>query len=154
MSSSTFPEINSPVRERGHLSISLDGIDDLFYDGLTEPEEELIQLQSVFDNNRNKQYFRALFNRGTNNRAKFKAFARETIGIDGAAANQVFSCAANSFQKDYKGSPVDVIMTQTQFAAGIIRLANLWALMNDGMINTSRLADQTAEFLDHVNESL
>lgn len=156
MSSSRFPEINSPVtrhKEKDGFVVAMDGIDDLFYDNMTEPAEELIRLQEVFDESRNKRYLISLFKRGINNRGKFKAFAREAVGVDSEVADKIFSCAANSFGRDYKGDLLDVTMTKSQFSVGIVRLANMWSLMNDGMVDTSMLAAQTSAFLDSMNES-
>lgn len=149
--SSRFPEIHSPSsRAKDGFNLSLTGIDDLFYDNLTNPSEELAKLQDLFDEGRYKRYLLALYNNGLNNRAKFRAFANETVGIDGPTADEVFSCAADSFRKDVTGSLADAVMTKEQFAVGIIRLANLWSLMNDGMVDTSHLTDQSTSFLDTI----
>lgn len=157
MNDSKFPEIHSPVsarhREKDGMYITMEGIDDLFYDNLTDPAEELVRLQDVFDESRNKRYLNSLFQKGINNRGKFKAFAKNTIGLDGDQADKLFSCAANAFSRDYTGELVDVAMTKSQFAVGIVRLANLWSLMNDGMVDTSMLAHQTSNFLDAFNEA-
>lgn len=157
MSDSRFPEIDSPMssrqyREKDGLVITLDGIDDLFYDNMTDPAEEVIRLQNVFDESRNKRYLSALYKNGTNNRDKFKAFAKETVGLEASEADKMFSCAANSFGRDYKGDLIDCSMSKNQFAVAIIRLANLWSLMNDGMVDTSMLAHQTSAFLEMINE--
>ena len=157
MSDSRFPEIHSPVssrhKEKDGICITMEGIDDLFYDNMTDPVEEITRLQDVFDESRNKRYLNSLFQKGVNNRGKFRAFAKNTVGLDGAEADMLFSCAANAFSRDVTGDLVDVSMTKTQFAVGIIRLANLWSLMNDGMVDTSMLAHQTSNFLDSFNEA-
>jgi hypothetical protein len=131
----------------------MEGISDLFYDGLTEPDEELVRLQDVFDEGRNKRYLNSLFKRGVNNRAKFKAFAKQTVEFDFDEADKIFSCSADAFARDYKGDLVDVSMTKDQFAIGIVRLANIYSLMTDGMVDTSMLAAQTSDFLDRINEA-
>jgi hypothetical protein len=129
------------------------GIDDLFYDNETNPASELRRLQAVIDSERYQAYLSALFHRGTNNRSKFRAFAEEMLGLDDESADEVFSCATDSFGRDSSGTLHDVAMNKHQFVVGIVRLANLFAIMNDGMAEASRLGAQTAAFLDHAISS-
>jgi hypothetical protein len=148
-----LPELRSPKGDSGFV-IALEGIDDLFYDNQTDPAAEIVKLQTIFDQDRNRSYLHALFDRGVNNRYKFRAFAEEYVGIDGDTADEVFSCATNAFRRDIYGTLEDTSMTRAQFSVGIIRLANLWTLMNEGMVETSKLASQTSAFLDSIHSGL
>ena len=151
--SSRFPELSSPKDNSLRFVASIEGIDDLFYDHLTNPESEVIKLQGIIDQDRNRAYLHALYDRGVNNRIKFQKFAEETVGIDNATADEIFSCSTNAFRRDVYGTLQDVSMTRAQFLVGIIRLANLWTLMNEGMADASKLAAQTQAFLDNVHTS-
>lgn len=152
MSGSSLPEIPSTSSGR-FVTLTMTGIDDLFYDNQTDPTSELRRLQAVIDTDRYQSYLSGLYHRGTNNRSKFRAYAEEMLGLDADSADEVFSCAADAFSRDTSGTLNDVSMTRQQFVVGIVRLANLFAIMNDGMAEASRLGAQTAAFIDHALSS-
>ena len=140
--------------------VNLEDINDLFYDKKTEPISETQRVQSVLDRHRNKVnslYFSSdsasRERTCAMNREGFCHFANRTVGIPNKNANEIFSCATSLYSEegaaDDFGLP-DAFMTTSQFAAGIVRLANIAAMIDDGMVETSKLAKQTEAFLSKV----
>mmetsp|Transcript_9337 Transcript_9337/g.14080 ORF Transcript_9337/g.14080 Transcript_9337/m.14080 type:complete len:86 (-) Transcript_9337:209-466(-) len=76
----------------------------------------------------------------------FRDFMERTCDVDGDAPDEVFSCAINAFADDDEDLP-DKVMTKSEFVTGVVRVANLWVLMNEGMANSSNLTYQTSIFL-------
>eukprot|EP01036_Dinobryon_divergens_P023507 gene23507-31858_t len=146
--------------QQNQYTVNLEDINDLFYDKKTDPVSETQRVQSVLDRHRSKinaLYFSSeLTSREKTcamNREGFCHFANKTVGIPHKNANEIFSCATNLYSEedahDDFGLP-DAFMTTSQFAAGIVRLANIAAMIDDGMIDTSKLAKQTEAFLSKV----
>jgi hypothetical protein len=128
-----------------------EGIEDLFFDGLTNPDQELILLQHVLDMNAAK--LMSIFGNRMDRRS-FQKFVKKTIGVDGDNADEIFSCATNLYDDDADnngGQLKDCSMSGPQFAVAVVRIANLWSLMNEGMVDTSKLSSQTQTFLDSVD---
>ena len=79
--------------------------------------------------------------------------AIKMVGVEATvAADEIFSCVTNLYGDETDGSDPTVVsndmaMSACQFTGGIVRLANLKALMCDGMVDTSELATQTEKFL-------
>lgn len=64
----------------------------------------------------------------------------------------MFSCSTGLFSNDEDGNNLpDKTMTKTEFTTGLIRVANLWTLMNEGMADASELCIQTDKFLKHCS---
>eukprot|EP01041_Mallomonas_annulata_P007344 gene7344-14991_t len=136
------------------FQICMESIQDLFYDQMTDPNEELIKLQVVLDIPENKIYLNSIYSKGLLNRKFFQKFARNTCDIDNDVADEIFSCAADAFTRDEsKSGLIDVNMSPAQFAASVVRLANLWIMMNEGMADASKLAYQTSTFLMNVRST-
>ena len=128
-----------------------EGIEDLFFDGLTNPDQELILLQHVLDTNASK--LMSIFGNRMD-RKSFQKFVKKSIGVDGDNADEIFSCATNLYDNDGDnngGKLKDCSMTGPQFAVAVVRIANLWALMNDGMVDISKLSSQTQTFLSTLD---
>ena len=151
-----LPRIDSP---KGGVStsakefiVAADSISDLFYDGLTEPVAEMRRLHLILVANR--QLLEDYYTGGTGgimNRHQFGEFVAITSGIDREPANEVFSCATNLYAAvGETGAGADCAMSRTQFATGVVRLANLVSMMSDGMVDVSRIATQTETFLDEI----
>lgn len=135
--------------------IKLDGIEDLFYDtkSRVNHSEEVKRLQVVL--NKNIEKINNLYchdGEHSMNRAGFERFMERTIGVGGSTANEMFSCCTGLYGSSREGGDEDedTIMTRAEFATGIVRLANLYSLMSDGMTDTSELANQTSTFLSSV----
>jgi hypothetical protein len=145
---------NKSSTNKNHQSsfiIKLDLILDLFYDDdeKTDQKAELKNIQSVFNEYNNK--LNVLYGSGNMNRNEFQKFANKSLGIGAKPADEIFSCATNLYatQDDEITSGEDCFMTRQQFAAAIVRMANLSSMINDGMVNT-RLSVQTENFLSNV----
>jgi hypothetical protein len=151
-----FPPIPaSPGRSSDvEFRVSLEGIEDLFYDGLTDPASELIKIQRVLDKNKAKMTELYMRNGKSMDRRSFEDLVQSLTGLDSAPANEIFDCATNLYDHTDEDEVIepaaDAWMTAEEFSVAIVRLANLWALMNEGMVDTSRLADQTNTFLDSL----
>ena len=127
-----------------------EGIEDLFFDGLTNPDQELILLQHVLDTNAGK--LMSIFGNRMDRRS-FQKFVKKTIGVDADNADEIFSCATNLYDDDAdNGQLKDCGMSGPQFAVAVVRIANLWALMNEGMVDTSKLSSQTQKFLESIDQ--
>jgi hypothetical protein len=87
------------------------------------------------------------------NRISFGRFAREVDDlIDEKNSDKIFSCATLSFASADGETPAsDCEMNPTEFAIAFVRLANLRALMYDGMENASLLSSQTAKLMEEMN---
>lgn len=83
-------------------------------------------------------------------RKSFQKLAVRLVGNEVlVAADEIFSCVTNLYgEGEDPAASNDVGMSNSQFVGGIIRLANLKALMLDGMVDTSELAAQTEKFLN------
>ena len=82
------------------------------------------------------------------NRKSFQKMAVKFVGNEvSTAANEIFSNVTNLYGESDDPKNNDVSMSTSQFVGGIVRLANLKALMYDGMVDTSDLAVQTDKFL-------
>lgn len=129
-------------------SVRMDYIEDLFYDG-NDPEPELLRLQTVVDSNNSR--LETLYKSGGTqgmNRKSFQKMAVKFVGNEvSTAANEIFSNVTNLYGESDDPKNNDVSMSTSQFVGGIVRLANLKALMYDGMVDTSDLAVQTDKFL-------
>ena len=142
-----FPSLDSPTRNSSEFPVSEEGIADLFYDGLNDPAAELRKLQLTMDMAKYKNSMKKLYGSKAMTRTAFRSFVKSTTDMDGDVPDEIFSCAINDFG-DYEGGALpDRPMSKGEFATGVVRVANLWALMNEGMANSSELGDQTARFL-------
>ena len=148
-----LPSLDSPTRSSSEFPVASDGIADLFYDGLNDPLEELRKLQLTLDMSKYRSMLKKQYTQRTMNRAGFRAFIKRTcIEIDGDVPDEIFSCAVNDFGDENGGAPPDRTMTKGEFATAVVRVANLWAMMNEGMANSSELSDQTSRFLIENNQ--
>ena len=143
-----FPAISPSHRPHIVFSVRMDCIEDLFYDG-KDPEPELLRLQTVVDSNTAK--IESMYNSGGSsgmNRKSFQRLAVKMVGSEVAvAADEIFSNVTSLYGDSDDPANNDVAMSTSQFVGGIVRLANLKALMRDGMVDTSDLAVQTEKFL-------
>ena len=86
------------------------------------------------------------------NRAAFQRLVYRTTSLESGPSNEIFSCSTNLYDSLDSSEPLaDCSMSTGQFAIAIVRLANLWVLMNKGMADASKLAVQTQLFLESVN---
>jgi hypothetical protein len=129
--------------------VKLDLILDLFHDEKIDQINELKNIQTVLNDNNNK--LNILYGIGNMNRKAFQKFAYHSLGLSAKPADEIFSCATNlyAWQDDETTSGEDCYMTTAQFAAGIVRLANLSSMMKNGVVNT-RLSCQTENFLSSI----
>lgn len=141
--------------------LNLDNVNDLFYDKKTDPTSETQKVQVVLDKYKDKLnslYFssesKSREKASCMNREGFCNLAYRTVGIPQKNANEIFSCATDLFSElegesnDF-GLP-DAFMTASQFAAGVVRLANIASMINEGMVDTSKLSKQTEAFLSQL----
>jgi hypothetical protein len=159
-----FPKIKKSSNSIDDLRFVIKGesIDDLFFDNKMEPISETRKVQDVFDRYKsemNQLYFSTERTKKTDdsiektktmNRENFCLLAYRTVGIPPQNANEIFSCATELFGGDDEYSLPDTFMTTTQFSTGVVRLANLAAMISDGMENSSMLAKQTELFLSQA----
>jgi hypothetical protein len=149
-----LPSLDSPTRSASEYAVSAEGIADLFYDGLNDPVAEHRKLQLTLDMAKYKSILKKMYTKKSSmNRSAFRKFMMDTTEIDGDVPDEIFSCAVNDFSELEGGPLPDRNMTKAEFATAVVRVANLWALMNEGMVNSSELSDQTARFLTE-NEAL
>jgi hypothetical protein len=129
----------------------MDCIEDLFYDG-NDPEPELLKLQTVVDANASQ--IDSLYNSGGVNGMNRKQFQRLAVKYVGqevtVAADEIFSNVTSLYGEEDDPTNNDAAMSTSQFVGGLVRLANLRALMFDGMVETSELAKQTEKFLNSI----
>lgn len=144
-----FPPISSPTNY--YFTVKMENIEDLFYDGLIDPNIEILKLQSVINNHINTLKTLYIHNVDENNGMNRKSFQSIAIRLAGKqvmpATDEIFSCVTNLYEQGDELVGADTSMSASQFIGGIIRLANLKAMMMDGMVNTSALAVQTETFL-------
>jgi hypothetical protein len=144
-----FPPISSPTNY--YFTVKMENIEDLFYDGLIDPNIEILKLQSVINNHINTLKTLYIHNVDENNGMNRKSFQSIAIKLAGKqvmpATDEIFSCVTNLYEQGDELVGADTSMSASQFIGGIIRLANLKAMMMDGMVNTSALAIQTENFL-------
>ena len=62
----------------------------------------------------------------------------------------MFSCSTGLFGNEDDVLP-DRTMSKQEFTTGLIRVANLWTLMNEGMADASELCAQAQKFLKHCS---
>lgn len=145
-----FPPISSPTNY--YFTVKMENIEDLFYDGLIDPNIEILKLQSVINNHINTLKTLYIHNVDENNGMNRKSFQSIAIRLAGKqvmpATDEIFSCVTNLYEQGDELVGADTSMSASQFIGGIIRLANLKAMMMDGMVNTSALAIQTENFLN------
>jgi hypothetical protein len=147
-----LPEIVSPQRSERFL-LRLEGVEDLFYDGLTNPSQELVRIQAVIDSNATKM--NSIFTEGGRstgrmNRDAFRHFVKSSTDLDAGPADEIFSCATNLYDRGDDGELTDCFMSRGQFTIGIVRLANLWTLMASDDTVASHLATQISSFLNSI----
>ena len=83
------------------------------------------------------------------NRKSFQSIAIKLAGKQvQPATDEIFSCVTNLYEQGDDLVGADASMSASQFTGGIIRLANLKAMMIDGMVDTSALAAQTDNLLN------
>ena len=145
-----FPAISPSQRFSPVVfSVRMESIEDLFYDG-KNPETEILKVQIVVDANTSK--LQTLYSCGGSKGMDRKCFQKMAVRLVGdeifVAADEIFSCVTNLYG-DNEDQVInnDMCMSNSQFVGGIVRLANLKALMMDGMVDTSELAAQTEKFL-------
>jgi len=115
--------------------------------------EEFGKVQSVLE--KNKVILEQAYNsKPSFNRLHFGEFCASNMsGLcppdGGVMANEIFSCATSLYAPEGEvGCGADCDMSRNQFATAIVRLANLVAMMNDGIDgNSSKIAQQTHAFL-------
>lgn len=146
-----FPAISPQPRLASSVffSVRIDSIEDLFYDG-KDPDTEILKLQTVVDANTGR--LQALYNSGGTRGMDRKSFQKLAVRLVGnevnVAADEIFSCVTNLYADDDDTTQnKDVPLSTSQFVGAIVRLANLKALMYEGMVDTSELAAQTEKFL-------
>lgn len=132
------------------FTVRMESIEDLFYDG-KDPEAEILKVQIVVDANTSK--LQTLYSGGGGTKGMDrKCFQKMAVRLVGeevfGAADEIFSCVTNLYgESEDPMATNDIFMSNSQFVGGIVRLANLKALMMDGMVDTSELATQTQKFL-------
>jgi hypothetical protein len=159
---------SSPLHRNSHSTASEfqiipDTVSDLFYDGTTDILTEIQKLQTVLNLSSSKVPLKKLYKTyKPMNRIQFSIFVMKYCeGIDENVANEIFSCSVNQFANEaneygeYENGEGDELpdqdMSKEQFTTAIVRLANLWSLMNEGMAESSQLTKQTTKFLKHVS---
>jgi hypothetical protein len=148
--SSSFPIISSPNMS---YHINKKSVEDLYYDGLTDPETEYAKLSKLVNITKNRTLLDKYYNKDIMDREGFRHFVQVSSGIDGSVADEIFSCVTDLYTDESDADCLelpDTTMTKNEFVSAVVRLANLWYLMNEGMINTSQLAMQTTSFLSQV----
>jgi hypothetical protein len=135
------------------FTIRMDCINDLFYDGLNDPDEEILKVQSVLNaHNARLQTMYSSCGKAGMNRDSFKRMAESKVGAHVLiAADEIFSCCTNLYG-DGTGAPgKDTNMSAASFAGAVVRLANLQWLMENGMVGTSDLALHVQSFLEELS---
>jgi hypothetical protein len=161
-SSSTLSPLSRPTQSEFHLIP--DTVSDLFYDGTTDILMEIQKLQTVLNLSSSKVPLKKLYKTyKPMNRSQFSRFVVSYCeGIDENVANEIFSCSVNQFaneineygeenEEEERDELPDQDMSKEQFTTAIVRLANLWSLMSQGMAESSQLTKQTTQFLKHVS---
>ncbi len=145
--SKSLPNIASPNLV---FNLNKKSIEDLYYDGQTDPEEEFDKLSKVINKPKNRVILEKFYNKGSMDREGFRNFVLTSSGINGNVSDEIFSCITELYcdetDEDCLELP-DCIMSKSEFACAFVRLANLWYMMNEGMANSSQLAMQTSSFL-------
>lgn len=132
-------------------------VSDLFYDGKTDLFDEITRLQTLLNLSSSRTILKKYYQSKTPmDRSKFRHFVTNKFDlINGDVADEIFSCSINQFSNDDNEDGddelPDVNMTKGQFTTAIVRLANLWALMNEGMADSSQLTRQTTQFLKFIS---
>jgi hypothetical protein len=151
-----FPPIRSPGESNCEFSLDPESVQDLFYDGNPNPDQEISKLQLFLNLSSSRVILKKIYGSKPMNRNKFCGFVTNSCeSIDRNVANEIFSCAVNNFADD--GDELEELpdqdMTKSQFTTAFVRLANLWSLMNEGMADSSKLTKQTSQFLKHLSLS-
>ena len=134
--------------------VNLESIEDLFYDKQSsiDHKAELKRVQVVL--NKNIEKINEIYSRNGDSsmdKLGFERFVEKSIGIGGSTADEIFSCCTGLYSsEDGKEVGEDKFMSRSEFATGIVRLANLYSLMCVGMSDTSELAQQTSFFLSSL----
>ena len=140
--------------------INEETVSDLFDAVRCDRDGEMSKLQDVLDQNQSSLHM--LYSRngkGKMNRMGFESLVEMSIGQEAKrTANEIYSCATNLYsgsgddgEEGYFGE--DKAMTKTEFVTGVVRLSNLLAMMDDGMVNTNNLSTQTQKFLTATSGS-
>lgn len=113
-----------------------------------EAGAEFRKLQSVLASHR--VHMENVYLVSGKSRRDFADFAHATIGIDKGPANEIFSIATDRFapEDDKVGHGTDGTMSRAQFATAVVRLANLFAMIQ-GESDGGRVSAQTDDFLHH-----
>ena len=116
-------------------------------------KSEIRDLQNVLSAHR--VYLEQLYVVVGKSRADFKEFVIKTSGIDDdRTSNEIFSIATDRFaaEEDAYGHGSDCTMSREQFATALVRLANLFALINHGMTTSGKISKQTDDFILHSKD--
>ena len=146
------------------FSVDFETIEDLFYDGETNPDMEYSRLLDVLDANNTELIFQKVFKIDTFNRLQFVKLAIKLTNTDVTTASEIFSCATECFDQkpsnnnqnnnnasltSLKDLP-DCCMTPSQFTNAIIRVANLKHLTNNGFDQASVLSTQLTALINDI----
>ena len=134
-----------------HYPVEIGSIGDLM-GGLGEHEQspELRKLQGVLHSHR--VHLENVYLVSAKSRRDFADFCQASTGIDKGPANEIFSIATDRFaaEEDRLGHGADCTMSRAQFATAVVRLANLFALIQDGVAaDSGRISEQVDDFLRH-----
>lgn len=150
----------NPASAVSEFPIDPETVADLFYDGKTDLFDEINKLQTLLNLSSSRTVLKKFYqSKNPMNRSKFRLFVTSKFDlIDGNVADEIFSCSINQFSNYEDGDAdgddeelPDVDMTKGQFTTAVVRLANLWALMNEGMADSSQLTRQTTQFLKYIS---
>jgi len=112
------------------FSVSLESIEDLFYDKTTDPDDEYLEVCAVLDSSTGSTILSGVFMEPMN-RAAFTRYAMKTTGLPTTTASEIFSCATNCFGapttgvSSGRGLLPDTDMTPSQFTHGTIMVSQL-----------------------------
>ena len=152
----SLPAISTRKMKHDQYILNADGIEDLNYGTQINDEREQKLVQQVIDNNitkLNEMYDRSGLNllpaTSQMNRKSFQRLLKEVADLESEPADEIFSCATNLYDNDIStGMLKDCVMSKSQFAVAIVRLANLWSLINEE--SRQSLSTQTKTFLDSI----
>lgn len=147
----SLPNLASPSGSSFHLK--KESIEDLYFDHQTDPVAEYSKLTKVLNSSKNKSTLEREYLKSSMDREGFSKFVELSSGIESNVANEIFSCVTDLFvdesEEDCLELP-DKVMSRSEFAAAVVRLANLWFMMNEGMADASKLSMQTAAFIAQI----
>ncbi len=142
---------DSSSMSSNNFKLKMENVEDLFESSSrVNPQNELKKVQTVI--NTNKEKLNRLFTkagRDSMNRDAFQQFVYTAIGIRGKTSNEIFSCVTDlySVTDEEKDCGEDTFLTSSQFAAGVVRVANLFSMMNDGTSHQPDLSTQTERLI-------